>query len=65
MPLLSPGYEVITADLPSFGDSGILSVPATTENVGRIFHEAGLAAFVASCGRQALMVDLSAEASGP
>ena len=39
VPLLSLSYEVITADLPSFGDSGILSVPATTENVGRIFHE--------------------------
>lgn len=45
VPLLSPRYEVITADLPSFGDSGILSVPATTENVGRIFHE-----FVANIG---------------
>jgi pimeloyl-ACP methyl ester carboxylesterase len=45
VPLLSPGYEVITADLPSFGDSGLLPVPATTENVGRILHE-----FVANIG---------------
>jgi pimeloyl-ACP methyl ester carboxylesterase len=29
----------VTADLPSFGDSGILTAPATTENAGRIFHE--------------------------
>ena len=29
----------------SFGDSGILGAPATTENVGRVFHE-----FVASLG---------------
>ena len=45
VPLLSSRHEVITADLPSFGDSGILSVPATTENVGTIFHE-----FVANIG---------------
>jgi pimeloyl-ACP methyl ester carboxylesterase len=44
-PLLSQKFEVIPADLPSFGDSGILSAPATTENVGRIFHE-----FVATLG---------------
>jgi pimeloyl-ACP methyl ester carboxylesterase len=39
IPLLSPRYETIAADLPGFGDSGFLSVPATTENVARIFHE--------------------------
>jgi pimeloyl-ACP methyl ester carboxylesterase len=39
VPLLSPSYQVITADLPSFGDSGTLSVPATTENVAKILHE--------------------------
>jgi pimeloyl-ACP methyl ester carboxylesterase len=39
IPLLSQQFETIAADLPSFGDSGILSVPATTENVGKIFHE--------------------------
>jgi pimeloyl-ACP methyl ester carboxylesterase len=44
-PLLSQKFQVIPADLPSFGDSGILSAPASTENVGRIFHE-----FVASLG---------------
>jgi pimeloyl-ACP methyl ester carboxylesterase len=44
-PLLSQKFEAIPADLPSFGDSGILSSPATTENVGRIFHE-----FVATLG---------------
>jgi pimeloyl-ACP methyl ester carboxylesterase len=38
-PLLSHKFQCIPADLPSFGDSGILSAPATTENVGRIFHE--------------------------
>jgi pimeloyl-ACP methyl ester carboxylesterase len=37
--LLSKHFQTIAADLPSFGDSGILSAPATTENVGRIFHE--------------------------
>jgi pimeloyl-ACP methyl ester carboxylesterase len=44
-PLLSQKFQAIPADLPSFGDSGILSAPATTENVGRIFHE-----FVTSLG---------------
>jgi len=39
VPLLSPKFETITADLPSFGDSGILAAPATTENVARVFHE--------------------------
>jgi pimeloyl-ACP methyl ester carboxylesterase len=39
IPLLSPKFQAIPADLPSFGDSGFLSAPATTENVGRIFHE--------------------------
>lgn len=38
-PLLSGRYEVITADLPSFGDSAILQAPATTENAARVFHE--------------------------
>jgi len=45
IPLLSGDYEVIPADLPSFGDSGILEAPATTENAGRVFHE-----FVAALG---------------
>jgi pimeloyl-ACP methyl ester carboxylesterase len=46
IPLLSDKYETIPADLPSFGDSGFLSAPATTENVGKVFHEftAGLGA---------------------
>jgi pimeloyl-ACP methyl ester carboxylesterase len=39
IPLLSQKYQVIPADLPSFGDSGILAAPASTENVGRVFHE--------------------------
>jgi len=39
IPLLSSKFEAIPADLPSFGDSGLLSAPATTENVGKIFHE--------------------------
>jgi pimeloyl-ACP methyl ester carboxylesterase len=39
LPLLSPKFQAIPADLPSFGDSGILNAPATTENVGRVFHE--------------------------
>jgi pimeloyl-ACP methyl ester carboxylesterase len=39
IPLLSPGFQTIPADLPSFGDSAILSAPATTENVARVFHE--------------------------
>jgi pimeloyl-ACP methyl ester carboxylesterase len=45
IPLLSDNYETIPADLPSFGDSGFLSAPATTENVGKVFHE-----FVAGLG---------------
>lgn len=45
IPLLSPKFETIPADLPSFGDSGILSAPATTENAARVFHE-----FVACLG---------------
>jgi pimeloyl-ACP methyl ester carboxylesterase len=44
-PLLSQKFECIPADLPSFGDSGVLAAPATTENVGRVFHE-----FVAKFG---------------
>jgi pimeloyl-ACP methyl ester carboxylesterase len=39
VPLLSHKFQCMPADLPSFGDSGFLSAPATTENVGRIFHE--------------------------
>ncbi|MGB6689239.1 MAG: alpha/beta hydrolase [Terracidiphilus sp.] len=39
IPLLSPRFQTIPADLPNFGDSGILSAPATTENVARVFHE--------------------------
>ena len=39
VPLLSPKYELIVADLPSFGDSGFLAAPASTENVGRVFHQ--------------------------
>jgi pimeloyl-ACP methyl ester carboxylesterase len=39
IPLLSPRFQTIPADLPSFGDSGILAAPATTENVARVFHE--------------------------
>jgi pimeloyl-ACP methyl ester carboxylesterase len=45
IPLLSADFETIPADLPSFGDSGILQAPATTENAGRVFHE-----FVSSLG---------------
>jgi pimeloyl-ACP methyl ester carboxylesterase len=45
IPLLSPKFQAIPADLPSFGDSGFLSAPATTENVARVFHE-----FVANFG---------------
>jgi pimeloyl-ACP methyl ester carboxylesterase len=45
VPLLSKEYRTVAADLPSFGDSGILAAPATTENAGRIFHE-----FVAGIG---------------
>jgi len=43
IPLLSQNFHTVAADLPSFGDSGILDAPATTENVARVFHE-----FVAS-----------------
>ena len=39
IPLLPPKFQSIPADLPSFGDSGVLSTPATTENVARVFHE--------------------------
>jgi pimeloyl-ACP methyl ester carboxylesterase len=39
IPLLSQNYQCIPTDLPSFGGSGILNAPASTENVGRIFHE--------------------------
>jgi pimeloyl-ACP methyl ester carboxylesterase len=39
IPLLSAKFQTIPADLPSFGDSGFLSAPATTENVARVFHE--------------------------
>jgi pimeloyl-ACP methyl ester carboxylesterase len=39
VPLLAKDFRTIAADLPSFGDSGILSAPATTENAARIFHE--------------------------
>lgn len=45
IPLLSPKFQAIPADLPSVGDSGFLSAPATTENVARVFHE-----FVANFG---------------
>jgi pimeloyl-ACP methyl ester carboxylesterase len=38
IPLISDKFEVIPADLPSFGDSGILAAPATTENAARVFH---------------------------
>jgi pimeloyl-ACP methyl ester carboxylesterase len=39
IPLLSQSFQTVAADLPSFGDSGILAAPATTENVARVFHE--------------------------
>jgi pimeloyl-ACP methyl ester carboxylesterase len=39
VPLLSGEFTTVAADLPSFGDSGLLPAPATTENVGRVFHE--------------------------
>ena len=39
IPLLSQRYQCIPADLPSFGDSGFLAAPASTENVARVFHE--------------------------
>jgi pimeloyl-ACP methyl ester carboxylesterase len=45
VPLLSHKFEAIPADLPSFGGSGFLSAPATTENVAKVFHE-----FVAGIG---------------
>jgi pimeloyl-ACP methyl ester carboxylesterase len=45
IPLLSHKFETIPADLPSFGDSGFLAAPATTENVGKVFH-----AFVGNLG---------------
>jgi pimeloyl-ACP methyl ester carboxylesterase len=45
IPLLSRKFEAIPADLPSFGDSGFLEAPATTENVGKVFH-----AFVGNLG---------------
>jgi len=45
IPLLSQSFQTVAADLPSFGDSGILSAPASTENVARVFNK-----FVASLG---------------
>jgi pimeloyl-ACP methyl ester carboxylesterase len=45
VPLLASRFSTVAADLPGFGDSGFLSVPATTENVGRILH-----AFAAKIG---------------
>jgi pimeloyl-ACP methyl ester carboxylesterase len=39
IPLLSDKFQAIPADLPSFGDSGILAASASTENVARVFHE--------------------------
>jgi pimeloyl-ACP methyl ester carboxylesterase len=45
IPLLSKKFETIPADLPSFGDSGFLAAPATTENVAKVFH-----AFVGGVG---------------
>ncbi len=45
IPLLSAKFQTIPTDLPSFGDSGFLTAPATTENVARVFHE-----FVANLG---------------
>jgi pimeloyl-ACP methyl ester carboxylesterase len=45
IPLLTPYFETIPVDLPNFGDSGLLTAPATTENVGKVFH-----AFVAHFG---------------
>jgi pimeloyl-ACP methyl ester carboxylesterase len=38
IPLISHKFDTIPADLPSFGDSGFLAAPATTENVGKVFH---------------------------
>jgi pimeloyl-ACP methyl ester carboxylesterase len=37
--LLSKNFRTVAADLPNFGESGLLTAPATTENIGRIFHE--------------------------
>ncbi len=45
VPLLTSKFEVIPADLPSFGGSGFLAAPATTENVAKVFH-----AFVGNLG---------------
>jgi pimeloyl-ACP methyl ester carboxylesterase len=39
IPLLSQNYQCIPTDLPSFGGSGLLNAPASTENVARVFHE--------------------------
>jgi pimeloyl-ACP methyl ester carboxylesterase len=39
VPLLSLDFTTVAADLPSFGDSGFLAAPATTENAARVFHE--------------------------
>ena len=39
IPLMSKQYTAVPADLPSFGDSGFLNAPATTENVAKVFHE--------------------------
>lgn len=57
IPLLSANFELIRADLPSFGESGFLAAPATTENVGKVFH-----AFVANFGAPMHVV---AHDSGP
>jgi pimeloyl-ACP methyl ester carboxylesterase len=38
IPLVSPKFEAIPADLPGFGESDFLAAPATTENVGKVFH---------------------------
>ena len=55
IPLLTPKFQTIPADLPSFGDLGILAGPATTENVARVFHEfvttLGAPLHVCSCSR--------------
>ena len=45
VPLLARDFTTVAADLPSFGDSGFLAAPATTENASRVFH-----AFVADLG---------------
>lgn len=39
VPLIANEFQAVAADLPGFGDSGLLAAPATTENVARIFHE--------------------------